>query len=249
MRKYTYPDLGERVLLNMINGRSCSIKLLSDDFYIDDIVISSEGWQELIHDLPIGVNLLAVSKGHPASSIRTLVRYGQINFGESRVQEALPKIEELSDSVSLHWHFIGRLQTNKVRAVVRSFDFIHSIDSSPLAERVSRISVEERRCPKVFFQVKFREDSNKCGFEPRQIREHIFSLRKLPNLDIMGLMAIPPIGLSKKERIDLFYQCRDLAKELDLLNCSMGMSRDWRDAVNAGATWVRLGSALFGARL
>ena len=100
-------------------------------------------WRQLRTQLPPGVNLLAVSKMQPASAVRELAACGQFDFGESRVQEALPKQEALSDLTDLRWHFIGRLQANKVRAVVKAFSWIHSIDSMTLAERVSRIAEEE----------------------------------------------------------------------------------------------------------
>ena len=110
-------------------------------------------WQAIHTECPDAVHLLAVSKGHPAIAVRELAALGQVDFGESRVQEALPKQQDLDDLSGLRWHFIGRLQANKVRAVVRAFSVIHSIDSQGLAERTSRIAVEENQNPEVFFQV------------------------------------------------------------------------------------------------
>ena len=113
-------------------------------------------------ELPPRARLLAVSKGHPAASIRAVASLGQQAFGESRLQEAVEKQALLSD-LTLQWHFIGRLQRNKVRGVVKAFSVIHSVDSLALAERVSRIAVEEGCCPEVLLQVRFREDPTKGG--------------------------------------------------------------------------------------
>ncbi|ABI45157.1 YggS family pyridoxal phosphate-dependent enzyme [Synechococcus sp. CC9311] len=205
-------------------------------------------WQAIHAECPDSVNLLAVSKGHPAMAVRELAALGQVDFGESRVQEALPKQQDLEDLSSLRWHFIGRLQANKVRAVVRAFPVIHSIDSQGLAERTSRIAVEENRIPEVFFQVKLREDPAKGGWEPDALREVWPQLQSLPGLKPIGLMTMAPLGLGLEDRQSLFHDCRTLADELALSECSMGMSGDWKQAAKAGATWVRVGSGLFGPR-
>ena len=205
-------------------------------------------FQEISACLPSNVNLLAVSKGHPATSIRSLAEIGQVDFGESRLQEALPKLEALAESNSLRWHFIGRLQSNKVRGVVRAFDFIHSVDSLDLAERISRISFEEKRYPKIMLQVKLREDPTKGGFTPDKLIEDWPKLFLLDHLRIIGLMTMAPIQLDLDDRKVLFGDCRSLANTLNLPDCSMGMSNDWPQALQAGATWLRLGSLLFGER-
>ena len=199
--------------------------------------------------MPPGVNLLAVSKGHPAEPVRELAELGQVDFGESRVQEALPKQEQLADLPELRWHFIGRLQANKVRPVVRSFAVIHSVDSLPLAQRVSRIAAEEGVVPSVLLQVKLRPDPAKGGWDPQVLLEHWAELQALPSLRLTGLMTMAPLALPLGQRAGFFADCRALADRLALPDCSMGMSGDWREAAAAGATWVRVGSALFGDRL
>ncbi len=205
-------------------------------------------WQAIQAECPDATHLLAVSKGHPADAVRELAALGQVDFGESRVQEALPKQQDLEDLRSLRWHFIGRLQANKVRAVVRSFPVIHSIDSQGLAERTSRIALEEHQTPEVFFQVKLRDDPAKGGWEPDALREVWPQLQLLPGLKPIGLMTMAPLGLDTEDRQRLFHDCRILADELALPDCSMGMSGDWKQAAKAGATWVRVGSGLFGPR-
>jgi pyridoxal phosphate enzyme (YggS family) len=198
--------------------------------------------------LPPTCRLLAVSKGHPAAAIRAAVAAGQYSFGESRLQEAVAKQDALADLGPLDWHFIGRLQANKVRGVLRRFGTIHSVDSEALARRLSRIAAEEAISPAVLFQVKFRPDPAKTGFEPEVLRACWGELSALPALRPVGLMTIAPMGLEAADRQALFQECAALAADLGLPERSMGMSGDWPEAVTAGSTWVRLGSGLFGDR-
>ena len=202
----------------------------------------------LQEELPPTTRLLAVSKGHPAASIRALAELGQRSFGESRLQEATAKQAELADCPELDWHFIGRLQANKVRPVLRQFAWIHSIDSLALAQRAARIASEEALTPKLLLQVKLRPDPSKGGFAPEELRQAWPELRQLPAVEIVGLMTMAPLGLDAHERRALFNDCAALAAELELAELSMGMSGDWREAAAAGSTWVRIGSALFGPK-
>ena len=198
--------------------------------------------------LPAGTRLLAVSKGHPAATVRQLAALGQRSFAESRLQEAIAKQAELADLAALDWHFIGRLQANKVRAVLRQFGTIHSVDSLELAERLARIAAEEGLAPAVFLQVKLRVDPNKTGFSAEDLRQLWPRLLGLAPLRIVGLMTLAPQGLSGIESQALFGECAALARELGLAELSMGMSGDWREAAAAGSTWVRIGSGLFGPK-
>ena len=225
-------------------GVSCSIRPssepLTDSF--------AARWQALNGDRPASARLLAVSKGHPASAVRSVADLGQRDFGESRVQEALPKQKELID-LPLRWHFIGRLQSNKVRPVVKAFDVIHSVDSLLLAERVSRIALEEARQPQVLLQVKLRPDPSKGGLSADELCSIWPDLQALPGLRINGLMTMAPLHMPASQRKELFSDCRGLANRLQLEDCSMGMSTDWKEAAQAGSTWLRIGSALFGPRV
>ncbi len=204
--------------------------------------------QDLLQDLPASTRLLAVSKGQPAALLREAVAAGQRCFGESRLQEAVAKQAELADLEPLDWHFIGRLQANKARGVLRHFGTIHSLDSLALARRLARIAAEEGLSPAVLFQVKLRPDPAKAGFEPQELRQCRSQWADLKPLRPVGLMTIPPLGLDAPQRLALFRECAALAAELDLAELSMGMSGDWREAAAAGSTWVRIGTALFGAR-
>ena len=198
--------------------------------------------------LPEPCRLLAVSKGQPVERIREAAACGQRSFGESRLQEAMAKQEALADLPPLDWHFIGRLQANKIRPILRHFHTIHSLDSLAIAERIDRIAQEEGCRPRIFLQVKLRPDPGKTGFSAGELREVWSRLRQLQGLDPVGLMTIAPLGLSADAHLALFEACRTLAQELGLSELSMGMSGDWPEAVRAGSTWVRLGSSLFGPR-
>ena len=212
------------------------------------MLIGSDEFKIIKDSLPVEVRLLAVSKGHSQGSIRKLSGYGQLDFGESRLQEAVPKKNELNDLKQLRWHFVGTLQKNKVRGVIREFDFIHSVDSLPLVERISRISKEEQKTPNIFLQVKFRDDPKKGGFSKKDLLKYWPNIISLNNINLIGLMTIPPIAFNSYQRKDLFCECRNLANHLGLKDCSMGMSNDWQEAIEVGATWIRLGSFLFGKR-
>ncbi len=228
---------------SLSDGKSYSTKRLADSAMkpIENLGIIRK-------QLPNGVNLLAVSKGHSSQSIRELAKKGQIDFGESRLQEALPKLSDLSNIKQIRWHFIGRLQSNKVRSVVRNFDFIHSVDSQVLAERISTIASQEKRSIKIMLQVKLAEDPTKGGLTPSELKKVMQSTLHLPNIKTTGLMTMAPFNFSLEERKTLFKECRSLANQLNLNDCSMGMSSDWKEALDAGATWLRLGSCIFGSR-
>jgi len=204
--------------------------------------------EDLRRQLPASTRLLAVSKGQPAEAIRAAVAAGQRSFGESRLQEAVAKQAQLQDLGPLDWHFIGRLQANKARGVLRHFTTLHSVDSPELAERLQRIAAEEGLGPAILFQVKLAPDPGKTGFDPEALRQAWPRLSRLEPLRPVGLMTIAPLGLEPQERLALFGRCRDLAAELGLAELSMGMSGDWPEAAAAGSTWVRLGSGLFGPR-
>ncbi len=208
----------------------------------------AERLAELRRLLPPRVRLLAVSKGHPAERLRAAAALGQHSFGESRLQEAVPKQAALADRPDLDWHFIGRLQANKARAVLRHFGTLHSVDSLELAQRLARIAAEEGLSPAIFLQVKLRPDPGKTGLSAAELRAIWPRVQALPALRAVGLMTIAPLGLAPEPRRALFEECAALAAELGLGELSMGMSGDWPEAVAAGSTWVRIGSGLFGPK-
>ncbi len=198
--------------------------------------------------LPLNVNLLAVSKGFGIKEIKIINNLGQNDFGESRFQEAIEKKILLDDLKNIKWHFIGRVQTNKIRKIVQNFEYIHSVDSYEKLLKISNVSFEEKRNPIVMLQVKLSDDPNKGGFNPKVLLEKWDQIKAFKSIKIKGLMTINPKGLSSIENIKLFKRCRQLADSLKLQDCSMGMSGDWEEAVKAGSTWLRLGSTIFGNR-
>nr|WP_075487659.1 YggS family pyridoxal phosphate-dependent enzyme [Prochlorococcus marinus] len=198
--------------------------------------------------IPSNVNILAVSKGFQSQDIKTIHNIGQNDFGESKFQEAFEKQLILKDLQSISWHFIGRIQSNKIRKIIQNFKYIHSVDSIEKLHRISNISCEEKKNPLIMLQVKFSDDPTKGGFDPELLKLKWREIQELKNITITGLMTINPKGLNSNANLVLFKKCRSLADSLHLPDCSMGMSMDWEEAIDAGSTWLRLGSLVFGSR-
>ena len=203
---------------------------------------------EIKNKIPSNVNILAVSKGFKSQEIKTIQNIGQNDFGESKVQEAFEKQITLKDIKQINWHFIGRIQSNKIRKIVQNFKYIHSVDSFEKLQKISNISREEKKNPLIMLQVKLSDDPSKGGFEPDLLISKWSEIQELKNITLKGLMTINPKGLSSKENLELFKKCRSLADSLSLPDCSMGMSGDWKEAIEAGSTWLRLGSLIYGDR-
>jgi pyridoxal phosphate enzyme (YggS family) len=199
-----------------------------------------------------GVRLVAVSKTFPAEAVAEAVEAGQRVFGESKLQEAEAKMAVLPDS--LEWHFIGRVQRNKVRKLLESFAVIHGIDSLKLAIHADRVARELGLFPKVFLQVNIGDEESKGGFEAARLEEEMDALLKLERLEIQGLMCIPPAGHDVESARPWFVALRELRDKMEavagvrLPALSMGMSGDFEVAIEEGATHVRVGSAIFGKR-
>ena len=203
---------------------------------------------EIKNKIPSNVNILAVSKGFKSQEIKTIQNIGQNDFGESKFQEAFEKQLILKDFKQIKWHFIGRIQSNKIRKIVQNFKYIHSVDSFEKLQKISRISYEEKKNPYIMLQVKLSDDPSKGGFEPDLLISKWSEIQELKNITLKGLMTINPRGLSSNENSELFKKCRSLADSLQLSDCSMGMSGDWEEAIDSGSTWLRLGSLIFGDR-
>ncbi len=193
------------------------------------------------------VNLLAVSKGFKSVDIEYIHSLGQIEFGESKVQEALSK-QIFRNNKNLNWHFIGKIQSNKIRKIVENFAFIHSVDSYQKLLKISKIAIEINKIPNVMIQVKLANDPEKGGMSYEELIKTWDQIKKINGVRVNGLMTINPKGLSSNENFELFKKCRFIADQLELPECSMGMSKDWEEAVKAGSTWLRLGSIIFGER-
>ena len=200
------------------------------------------------NSIPKNVNLLAVSKGIDITKIKIINKLGQTDFGESKFQEGFEKQEILRDIKKIQWHFIGRIQSNKIRKIVQNFKYIHSVDSYEKLQKISNISHEEKKNPSIMLQVKFEDDPTKGGFNPNLLMQNWKEIKGLSDARIIGLMTINPKGLTSNQNLKLFKKCRSLADKLELPECSMGMSGDWEEAICAGSTWIRLGSIIFGKR-
>jgi len=206
--------------------------------------------------LPQSVRLIAVSKYMPTELIRQAYDAGVRNFGESRVQEAVQKKAELQDLPDIVWHLIGHLQSNKAKLAVQHFDWIHSVDSLALAQRLDRIAAADQASPQLCLQVKIVPDSGKFGWSVAELKTDLPGLQACSNLKWRGLMTILPIGLTDQKALDVFHQTRKLAVELaaemqgllPVPELSMGMSNDYPLAVQSGATMIRLGRCIFGDR-
>lgn len=206
--------------------------------------------------IPPEVRLMAVTKTVSVEAIRWAYESGVRDFGENRVQEAETKQNQLQDLTDITWHLIGHLQSNKTAKAIAQFDWIHSLDSWKLAQRLNRQAKEQSRCPKVCLQVKILPDPNKYGWTVPELLADLPHLNNCESLNIQGLMTIPPQGLTETETRSVFEQTRQLADKIRHQNwsnikmqeLSMGMSADYLLAIEAGATIIRLGQTIFGQR-
>lgn len=209
---------------------------------------------EFCAKIPAHVRIIAVTKTVSVTAIRAAYAAGIRDFGENRVQEAETKRAELKDLTDVTWHFIGHLQSNKAQKAIELFDWIQSVDSLKLAQRLDRLAGERDHKLQICLQVKLRTDPNKAGFSVSELWEAIPLLETLENLHIRGLMVIPPINLESAETLELFQQAKELEEKirqqsnLQLDQLSMGMSDDYAIALQAGATMIRPGRVLFGNR-
>ncbi|EPG37076.1 YggS family pyridoxal phosphate-dependent enzyme [Acinetobacter colistiniresistens] len=199
---------------------------------------------------PATVQLLAVSKTHPSTSLRAMYAVGQHCFGENYLQEALEKIEELQD-LEIEWHFIGHVQRNKTKLLAEKFDWVHGVDRLIIAERLSSQRSEQQKPLNLCLQVNIDGQDSKDGCQPEEVAELVQRISQLPNLRLRGLMVIPT-----PENHAAFAEAKALFEQVkaqhvqpqDWDTLSMGMSADLDAAIAAGSTMVRVGTALFGAR-
>jgi len=192
------------------------------------------------------IKIIAVSKTFPLEKIVPLIDYGHLDFGENKVQEAIEKwskIKLTKKEISLH--LIGRLQTNKVKFAVKIFDYIHSLDSLKLAKKIADEEIKLGKKNKIFIQVNLANEAQKSGIPLSQLEE-LFNYSLSLNLNIIGLMCIPPELEDPKK---YFIKLKKLNDKLGLKELSMGMSADFMEAINNQATFIRVGSKIFGSRI
>jgi pyridoxal phosphate enzyme (YggS family) len=198
---------------------------------------------------PAAIGLLAVSKTKPAEALREAYAAGLRDFGENYLQEALGKQAQLSD-LPLCWHFIGPIQSNKTRAIAENFAWVHSVDRLKIAQRLSEQRPAELPPLNICIQVNVSGEASKSGCAPQDLPALANAINALPNLKLRGLMAIPEPTEDRAAQSAAFATVRNLLDSLNLPldTLSMGMSHDLEAAIEQGATWVRIGTALFGAR-
>ena len=194
---------------------------------------------------PVAVRLIAVTKTVPAERIREATAAGALDIGENRFQEALGKHALLED-LSLTWHFIGRIQTNKAKKIAETFDWIHSVDRLEVVEKLGA-AAGPKRLP-ILLEINLGGEAAKGGAAERDVAALVSASRAAPHLDLRGLMTVPPFFANPDDARPFFRRLKQLAGACSLQELSMGMSHDFEVAIEEGATMVRIGTALFGAR-
>ncbi len=201
---------------------------------------------------PNSVNLIAVSKGQDAESCRAVAMAGVTDYGENYLQEAEDKITALAD-LSLNWHFIGKLQSNKTRSIAQRFAWVHTVDRLALARRLAEQRPFHAPTLNLCIQVMLVPEATKGGLEPEAVADLATGIAELPRVRLRGLMCLPPLAPDMETQRALFCRMRRLLENLNtrgfnLDTLSMGMSHDFEAAIAEGATHIRLGTALFGTR-
>ena len=196
-----------------------------------------------IHNYP---KIIAVSKTFKIDKILPLIEYGHIDFGENKVQEAVEKWTEIKKKkLEIKLHMIGKLQTNKVKFAVKLFDYIHSVDSEKMAKKIADEQLKINKRIKIFLQVNIGDEDQKSGIKKNDIAKLVSYCREI-NLDLIGLMCIPPVNIDPEH---YFREMKQLNKNFDFKELSMGMSSDFIKAAKNLSTYVRIGSSIFGQRI
>ena len=190
--------------------------------------------------------VVAISKTFPINKILPLINFGHVNFGENKVQEAMEKWTDIKkDFNNIKLHFVGRLQTNKVKYALPLFDYIHSLDNIKLAEKIANEQQKKNFKPKIFIQVNIGKETQKNGVEVEKLEQFYSECKKNFDLNVIGLMCLPP---NEKSPNEYFSQMQILKNKLNLNDLSMGMTNDYIEALNYEATFIRIGSKIFGER-
>jgi len=206
--------------------------------YIEELIKSKANDDEL-------AKIIAVSKTFPIENVLPLIEHGHLHYGENKVQEALEKWSDIKlKNNAIKLHLIGRLQTNKVKFALRIFDYIHSLDSEKLAIKISEEQKKQEKKPKIFIQVNIGNEDQKSGINKDNLID-FYKFCKNLNLDIIGTMCIPPNDDNTEK---YFSEMNDLNKEFNFKELSMGMSGDYLEAIRYNATYIRVGSKIFGSR-
>ena len=191
--------------------------------------------------------IIAISKTFPIEDILPLIEYGHVHFGENKVQEALEKWTKIKDqNKNIKLHFVGKLQTNKVKFILPLFDYIHSLDNIKLAEKIARQQEKVNFKPKIFIQINIGNEKQKSGISVNELDEFKSICLNDLKLDIIGLMCLPP---NDEKTEEYFIKMKQLNLKYKLEQLSMGMSNDYKLAIKNGSTFLRIGSKIFGDRI
>ena len=189
---------------------------------------------------------MAVSKTFPLSKILPLINFGHSHYGENKIQEAVGKWTDIKkDFANIKLHFVGRLQTNKVKFALPLFDYIHSLDSLKLAEKIANEQIKKKFKPKIFIQINIGKEVQKSGIDIENLEKFYLDCKKNYDLNIIGLMCLPP---NDNDVNTYFSEMLHLIKTTDLTELSMGMTNDYIDALKFNSTFLRIGSKIFGPR-
>ena len=190
--------------------------------------------------------IIAVSKTFKIDQILPLINYGHIHFGENKVQETLSKWQNLKlENSNIKLHFVGKLQTNKVKHLLPIIDYIHSLDNLKLAQKISDEQTKKKLKPKLFVQINFENEIQKSGIAEEKLEEFLNICQNSLSLDIVGLMCLPP---NDGNHLKYFKKMKELKLKFNLKELSMGMSNDYSDAIDQSSSFVRIGSKIFGPR-
>ena len=207
--------------------------------YIEELIKSKANHDEL-------AKIIAVSKTFPIENVLPLIEHGHLHYGENKVQEALDKWTDIkNENHNIQLHLIGRLQTNKVKFALKIFDYIHSLDSEKLANKIADEQKKQGKKPKIFIQVNIGAEEQKSGIKKERLND-FYKYCKSLNLDIIGTMCIPPNDSNIEK---YFSEMSEINKELNFKELSMGMSGDYLEAIKNNTTYVRVGSKIFGSRI
>ena len=211
---------------------------------IDNLNLIKENLKLKVKDYD-KIKIIAVSKTFTSEKIMPLIEYGHLDFGENKVQEAIDKWSDIKlNFPKIKLHLIGKLQTNKVKFAVKIFDYIHSVDSEKLAKKIADEEIKINKKIKIFIQVNIGNEQQKSGINKSQLQDFYLFCKKL-NLNIVGLMCIPPVD---QDTISFFKEMQTLTHDLKLNELSMGMSSDYIEAARYSSTFLRIGSSIFGQR-
>ena len=212
---------------------------------IDNLILTENTLKEKLNNTNIPT-IIAVSKTFSIDEISPLINHGHLHFGENKVQEAVEKWTSIKqDCNDIKLHMIGKLQSNKVKYVVPLFDYIHSLDSLKLAEKISSEQKRFNKKLKIFIQINIGKENQKSGIEIENLYNFYDNCTKKLDLDIIGLMCLPP---NNEDGQKYFLKMKELATEVNVKEISMGMSNDFLEAAIHGATFIRVGSKIFGQR-